>query len=61
MPPMSQAQLDQIKALLDQLPPDQRAAAQQAMNAVTQSDSGGGMQTTINVKSLRVNTGPPPV
>jgi hypothetical protein len=55
MTPQQRAQMEQMKAMLSQLPDEQRKMAEQAMASMDAS----GVVTTV--KSLKVNTGPPPM
>jgi hypothetical protein len=60
-----QAQLDEMKAQLANLPEAQRAMVEGMMNAQIKrmegelGAEGGGMEMTITVKELKVNAGPP--
>ena len=54
---ISPEQMEQVRKMIAQLPPDQRAQAEQAMGMMGGAASGG--EIVVVTKSLRVNTGPP--
>jgi hypothetical protein len=56
---MQPAQMEMIRSIIERLPEEQRAAAMAALNSASQG-GGDGFNRVSTVKSLRVNTGPPP-